>query len=201
MSNFNMIFNRDSNFIVRRGYSVSIPKDATVAKSESGYTFISSNGSGNLNEYGFLHNENGHAAIIGGTTFYAIEGVIHREDGPAIIRGNNYRYLRDGKLHREDGPALFWDGRYEWCNDGTFHNVNGPALIHADGTKIWYTNGKIHNLSGPAVIHSNGLGEYFIEGRPVTKNIKAWCKKMKIKFEELSEADIMVYSFEKKMGA
>lgn len=187
--------------ITRYGYSIVIPKDTPVIETENGYTFSYGENHGKLNKEGKIHCEDGPAAVIDGSIFYAKDGLVHREDGPAIIRGDEYRYLVDGYSHRVDGPSLVWGGREEWHFNGNFHREGGPAVTHSDGTMIWYHHGKIHNSSGYAIIHSNGVKEFFLSGKPVTKGLKKWCKKHKINLDNIDEGDILVYQFETNMGA
>ena len=73
-------------------------------------------------------------------------------------------------LHREDGPAVIYkDGRKEWYMNGQLHRVGGPAIETEYGSKFWIFYNKIHRVDGPAVISSNGKLEWWLNGKPYTK--------------------------------
>jgi hypothetical protein len=107
------------------------------------------------------------------------KGQFHCEDGPAYIDvlGIQYWYF-NGKRHRADGPATVSPVAERWYFHGKLHRLDGPAINSKTGFQAWYVNDKRHRTDGPAIVQPNGTHEWWLDGEPITTEVKKWMKAM-----------------------
>jgi hypothetical protein len=85
------------------------------------------------------------------------------------ITNNEYYNLSYKEREKFVGIVKDHNGAIFYYKDGYFHREDGPAIIYSEKHKTWYFEGLLHNLNGPAKIWPDGREEYFIHGKPTTK--------------------------------